>query len=277
MKRLHKNRLSLTLAANINNSQTSFDVTDASGLGTLTGDEFIRITVSEGANIEEMDVTDVSTNTLTVIRETEGSTAASFTTAASVQVRTTADSHDRKQENISGLTITEKAAPVVADKILIQDSEDGNSFKYSEVSNLPFIGFKVRRTTAQTIPTITATKILLNSEDFDTEGDFDSVTNNRHQPTIAGKWFYVGFIAFGKIVDGGALVVSIYKNGTVFKSLSVRSGASGLAAQAISEEVPMNGSSDYVEFYVVHVNGADEDTLTTVQYQPTLYGEYKGP
>ena len=67
--------VSTTLAEDLDNSETGIDVADASGLSTS---DFIKI------DNEIMDITGISTNTLTVTRAYQGSTAATHSNGTSV-------------------------------------------------------------------------------------------------------------------------------------------------------------------------------------------------
>jgi len=86
------------------------------------------------------------------------------------------------------------------------------------------------------------TKINLDTEDFDTNGNFSS---SRFTPTIAGYYFITASIAFSSPRDD--VYVSIYKNGTLYTggsqvpSDSTRSNCSSL--------IYLNGTTDFIEMY----------------------------
>jgi hypothetical protein len=85
----------------------------------------------------------------------------------------------------------------------------------------------------------------MNAETFDTDGCFDSTTNYRFTPTLAGK-----YLIQLNVIIAGTGVVQIYKNGSNYCQLSVTSNAYHAMAALIS----MNGTTDYIEFYV-NTNG----------------------
>ena len=104
-----------------------------------------------------------------------------------------------------------------------------------------------RGTSNQSITTSTTTKVELNTEEFDTANAFDSTTNYRFTPLIAGYYQISGQIE----VDGTAITRSfclIYKNGTPYKV-----GNDGVQTAAyksvVSVLVYLNGSTDYIELY----------------------------
>jgi len=111
--------------------------------------------------------------------------------------------------------------------------------------------FSVYRNGDQAITSATYTKMQLNVENFDTNNFFDSTTNYRFQPTIAGYYQING--AFYPVSANSANYVfcQIYKNGTVEvwgTSAGPASGQDGVSQ--VNALIEMNGSTDYLEFYV---------------------------
>jgi hypothetical protein len=100
------------------------------------------------------------------------------------------------------------------------------------------------------------TKAQLNAEDFDTANAFDSTTNYRFQPTVAGYYFMQGQVS---MVSGAftACQVSIYKNGSAAKSAYNYSGLNYLDdwSTSVSCLIYLNGSTDYLELYGFSVSG----------------------
>jgi len=129
---------------------------------------------------------------------------------------------------------------------MISYLKDTNSTEYYSGSAWVAIGSAVagpafqgyRATTNQSITANTFTKMAINGEDYDTDNCFDSTTNYRFTPTTAGK--YLVGIALNTNATSAAL--AIYKNGTLVKYLM------GYSA---SVNVSMNGSTDYIEYYVL--------------------------
>ncbi len=97
MKAKFKNSASTTLSNNINTSQTSITVTNASvfpTINTANNEYFTAVISSSNTNYEIVKVTAVntSTNTLTIARNQEDSTAKSFNSGALISNRITAGS-----------------------------------------------------------------------------------------------------------------------------------------------------------------------------------------
>lgn len=90
-KRYFVDSFSNTLDGSISDSDTSFDLVDASGLGSIPAGGYIPLTIDDRAGgYEIIHVTAVATNTITADRGMEGTTAASWTVGDTVDCRLTA-------------------------------------------------------------------------------------------------------------------------------------------------------------------------------------------
>lgn len=84
------NNFTTTLNGAINNSVTSIVVTSATGISAeLALSDFINLTIDDGTNVEIVKVTGVATNTLTVVRAQEGTTANAFADTTTIECRAT--------------------------------------------------------------------------------------------------------------------------------------------------------------------------------------------
>jgi len=106
--------------------------------------------------------------------------------------------------------------------------------------------FSVYLSANQSVSNTTATKIALNTEEFDTASCFDSTTNYRFTPTVAGYYQFNGLC-----VNSGTSITNnwfrLYKNGTAYSSGLGGGVTSGYLT--LNDLVYLNGSTDYVEFY----------------------------
>ncbi|MFZ9210901.1 MAG: hypothetical protein ACO22M_00405 [Candidatus Nanopelagicaceae bacterium] len=107
--------------------------------------------------------------------------------------------------------------------------------------------FSAYRTGNQTLTTNTWTKVQFNTEEFDTNNNFDSTTNYRFTPTVAG------YYQVNAILDLGGTGVTFtlstfYKNGSRFKDIGYITNTSEIIHTG-SYLIYMNGTTDYLEVY----------------------------
>ena len=128
--------------------------------------------------------------------------------------------------------------------------------------------FSAYQSSSQTISGATLTKVQLQTEEFDTNSNFDNATNYRFTPTVAGYYQINGAVSDAS--SGTNHVATIYKNGAEFKRGTQinYSGASPTQA-VVSALIYLNGSTDYVELYVYITTGS---TLTATNYQTYFQG-----
>jgi hypothetical protein len=119
----------------------------------------------------------------------------------------------------------------------------------------------------------TDTKVVLNSESWDTNSNFDSTTNYRFTPTVAG-YYQINMTStgtFASVSASGYLVVIIYKNGAAWSSGGYLTFVNGNYWQAShSNIVYLNGSTDYIEMYISTNNSG----TYTQQNQGTTFGTF---
>ena len=95
----------------------------------------------------------------------------------------------------------------------------------------------------------TYVKVSLNTENFDTNNNFDSTTNYRFTPTVAGYYQFNGALrATGTSIT--LITCSLYKNGSEYVRGNQISGTlSGGNIAVVSSVIYCNGSTDYIELY----------------------------
>ena len=102
---------------------------------------------------------------------------------------------------------------------------------------------------AQTLSNATLTKITFNAEEFDTASCFDSTTNYRFTPNVAGYYQVNACLFFdysvSQFTDAAAV---IYKNGSAVKRIN-QYGYGGYGMGNVSALIYMNGTTDYLEIY----------------------------
>jgi hypothetical protein len=122
-----------------------------------------------------------------------------------------------------------------------------------------------RGSSNQNVSTGTWTKAQLNTEDFDTASAFDSTTNYRFTPLIAGYYQINGSISPDSTsAFGNGVQAAIYKNGTLYRVGSSYNISATLASTpTVTTVVYLNGSTDYVELYGYFVGGSGMQFATT--------------
>jgi hypothetical protein len=114
--------------------------------------------------------------------------------------------------------------------------------------NMP--AFYTNISTNQTVTNGSTTKILFNSETYDTNNLYDS-TNSRFLPNIAG-YYQLSCAAY--VGSSASSFLTIYKNGSAFaRGTQVNSSVS---MQQASVLMYMNGTTDYAEVYFTNNTGS---------------------
>lgn len=111
--------------------------------------------------------------------------------------------------------------------------------------------FSATLSSSQTVSSGVWTKAQFNTEQFDTNTNYDSSTNYRFTPTVAGYYQINLTITGGTTAAYQSTQVAIYKNGSQYSSsqnyLSGNYYWGGSAST--SAVIYFNGSTDYVEAY----------------------------
>ena len=118
----------------------------------------------------------------------------------------------------------------------------------------------------QAISAGSTTKIQFNTEVFDTNNNFDSTTNYRFTPTVAGYYQVNGHMQF--LITSGIVIGILYKNGSNYKFGTYIELASTNPHSHVSDVVYLNGSTDYIEMYgyssvAGNFNGSVNPSVTT--------------
>lgn len=121
-----------------------------------------------------------------------------------------------------------------------------------------------RSSSAQTVTSATVTKVSLNTEEFDTDNCFDSTTNYRFTPTVAGYYQVNAGIGMSATAISVAIIF-VYKNGSAYKrGNDLRAFLGTDCLPVVSTLVYMNGTTDYLELYG-YVDGTGTCLFNAVQ------------
>ena len=110
--------------------------------------------------------------------------------------------------------------------------------------NMP--AFSAYASANQTVSDSTPTKVLFDTEEFDTNNNFAS---SRFTPTVAG-YYQVNAVVNSSQTAMVDYTIWIYKNGSQFKRGFGIGGTLSKIQAPVSTLVYLNGSTDYVEVYI---------------------------
>lgn len=131
--------------------------------------------------------------------------------------------------------------------------------------NLDFAhgAFYVYESSGTSISNNSMTKITFDAELYDVNGWFDSATNNRYTPLVAGKYLICLSVRFNTTNAAATIRAGIFKNGASYSEGSSRINAASVEGGAfVSALVDMNGSTDYIEGFAFQDGGAAETIIT---------------
>ena len=123
--------------------------------------------------------------------------------------------------------------------------------------------FLVTRSGSQSISSDSATKIQWNSEIFDTDNTFDSSTNYRFTPGVAGKYVLAAGTRASSFETSEKMQLFFYKNGsgvsyqTETRSFSTSSGGETITVDA--QILVESDTDDYFEVYLLQTEGGSRD------------------
>jgi hypothetical protein len=116
---------------------------------------------------------------------------------------------------------------------------------------------KVRayRNAYQTITTDTWTKVELNAENYDGEGEFDPAVNYRFTATKAGYYLVSGIIKYENAAFGLPFYIAFYKGGLLYSQMKHNTVvSSGDESVNLTDIIPLN-AGEYIELWTYHYMG----------------------
>ena len=141
----------------------------------------------------------------------------------------------------------------VSTSYLVDGSVTQAKFSTNVAGNGP--AFSAGPNATQSISAGTWTKMQYNTEEFDTNNNYDASTNYRFTPTVAGYYQVNGCAESSANSASGYFLVAVYKNGTAFKyGQNYKSDTSSGPSASVATLIYLNGSTDYVELYAIGQN-----------------------
>ena len=166
---------------------------------------------------------------------------ASINATTSSGIVATADNTGQLQLQSAGTTVA-----TISSTGLTMNS--GNIIQASNAA--PSFG-AYRSTSNQSFSANTWTKVQCQTEEWDTNSNYDNTTNYRFTPTVAG--YYQCSASWSNDSSSTYNYLSIYKNGASSR-LAIFNGSGGVGA-TISATIYLNGSTDYIEMYMFSNTG----------------------
>ena len=125
--------------------------------------------------------------------------------------------------------------------------------------------FYAYRTSDQTGTINGATKIQFNNELFDTANCFDSTTNYRFTPNVAG-YYQINGLAGYVLNNSNIFFTVLYKNGSAYTRGSQIPFNTNGSLSLYSNLVYLNGTTDYIELYINNASGSSQTLAGNSEY-----------
>jgi len=170
-----------------------------------------------------------------------------------------------------------------ADLILVDDGAGGTIRKaalsrvktYAGGANTP--AFEAYLAATQVIAQTTNVKITMNTERFDTAGEYDHSTNYRFTPQTAGKYFVYSHLNLQTAgTKVGNAISKIYKNGSVYtqSASNYATDTTSTVAIGITNIIAMNGNDDYLEVYAYMESFDNAERRITPEVKGSYFGAF---
>lgn len=250
--------LGLTATAN----QINYNV--VSTLGIVEASKTVTANASNGVNFGHISVLpSVTGGSATVYTVTTGITAYETNRVYEVRVNATNtasctinfDSLGAKTiKTLAGDTLIAGQLPI---KNIAKLHYDGTDMILMNPENVA-IAFRVYLSSSQLNIGTVAEKVNWDAETYDTNSDFDTTTNYRFTPTVAGKYLLSVEFYWTSLASGNILTVYFYKNGASIKQ-SRKGAPNTIYSPSLVDTVDANGSTDYFEVFVKNASSTTSD------------------
>lgn len=153
-------------------------------------------------------------------------------------------------------------------QVLTADSTAATGLKWAAAGGSSLPSFRATRITSDyTIPSAnTFTKMPFNGEDWDTASCYDSTTNFRFTPNVAGYYQINSNCSLLVDAPAGRVIWTVYKNGSGYARIF--DGVPPASSFNIVGSVQMyfNGTTDYAEMYIWTASSSTRTMPQTVSY-----------
>ena len=167
--------------------------------------------------------------------------------------------------------------PASTDELVISDAGTLKRLDFAHIYNTP--SFHAHASGNQTISDNTLTKVQFPSEDYDTSSTFDSSTNHRFTPGVAGKYHLYFLVKMETGANNNNIEFiegHIYKNGsTISKFMNdFRDDKDGRAMTVMGSSVVESDADDYFEIYAL-INHSAGQAVAAGGSNETFFGGYR--
>ena len=185
------------------------------------------------------------------------------------------------EEHLDATAITGTTAlaeqPASTDELIISDGGTLKRLDFAHIFNTP--SFHAHASGNQNLSDNTLTKIEFPSEDYDTSSTFDSSTNHRFTPGVAGKYHLYFLVKMETGANNNNIEFiegHIYKNGsTISKFMNdFRDDKDGRAMTVMGSSVVESDADDYFEIYTL-INHDAGQGLAAGGSNETFFGGYR--
>jgi hypothetical protein len=145
------------------------------------------------------------------------------------------------------------------------------------LSGQNYPAFEAYLSADQSISDNVNTKVLANTEVFDTDSCYDNSTNYRFTPNVAGKYYVYGSIGFDiSTATAADYLISIKKNDSTYRAFfeDPPNNVLGVKTMTIFAIVDMNGTTDYLELFG-RFNVTSGSPIFRTGEQNTVFGAYR--
>jgi hypothetical protein len=142
--------------------------------------------------------------------------------------------------------------------VVTPDNSGNVLLQYNGMAAPTFSAYMANGSSNQTLAAGAYTKVKIDTENWDTNSNFDTSTY-RFTPTVAGYYSISGgvFINYGSTSPHNCAVL-IYKNGAAYRqNYYLNNSGDFYGAMSIYSLIYFNGSTDYVELYAFQNNSGD--------------------
>ena len=152
-----------------------------------------------------------------------------------------------------------------SDSILLGDATDSGNTKRDTIQGIldlvtSFeVGASAYRSATQSVVTSTLTKVQLNAENYDPNGDFDSTTNYEYVVPAGqgGKYLVTASINYGSGTDNYSIDAIIYKNGSIAKWGNRVKSTNGGGCNAVVACILDLAATDTIQLWCNHGLGSN--------------------